>query len=179
MIGTFGIKELDDCSELLGTRMFEALDHDTLLHVIEQGATPPLLLLHTDLMSEVFKHVDVPFALKLSCRATRAAAPGETETKLSSIVTSVKLLEWAIDQGLPLDENVCMAAAAGGHLDCLVWAREHGCDWDKHTCSEAAAGGHFDCLVWAREHGCKWDKEECENVATDPATLRWIKKQLT
>jgi len=41
-----------------------------------------------------------------------------------------------------------------------------------------AEGGHLDCLVWAREHGCKWDKEECENVATDPATLRWIKKQL-
>ena len=266
---------------------FKALDHDNPLHVIEQGATPPLLLLYADLMSEVFKHVDVPFALKLSCRATRVAAPGETETKLSSIVTSVKLLEWAIDQGLPLDEDVCAAAAEGGHLDCLKWARErvcpwnewtcamaaagghldclkwarehgcpwhewtcawaaggghldclqwarehgcpwdedtcalaaggghlaclvwarargcelneqverasgkwcnghlcmqwareHGCQWDTYTCHAAAEGGHLDCLVWAREHGCKWDKEACENVATDPVTLRWIKKQL-
>ena len=52
-------------------------------------------------------------------------------------------------------------------------------EWDKYTCHAPAEGGHLDCLVWAREHGCKWDKEECENVATDPATLRWIKKQLT
>ena len=33
-----------------------------------------------------------------------------------------------------------MAAAKGGHLDCLKYAHENGCPWDASTCSSAASG---------------------------------------
>ena len=34
--------------------------------------------------------------------------------------------------------EVCSAAAAGGHLECLKYAHEHGCVWNADTCKAAA-----------------------------------------
>ena len=127
--------------------------------------TPPLLLLDEDATREVFKHVELPFALKLTCRAMRAAAPGKTKTSMADVVGTVSLLAWARELGCPYNEETCMYAAAGGHLEVLRWAHEHLYPWDRWTCAFAAHNGHIDCLKYAYEQGCDLDKRTCEKAA--------------
>jgi hypothetical protein len=50
---------------------------------------------------------------------------------LSSVVSSISLLKWAIRNNLPNNGTlICMKAARGGHLEVLQWARDHGYPWD-------------------------------------------------
>ena len=54
-------------------------------------------------------------------------------------------------EGHPWSEEVCQAAAWGGHLDVLEWALEQGCPWDWRVVVEAAALGERSCVQeWAR-----------------------------
>ena len=74
------------------------------------------------------------------------------------------LLQFAVRRGCNT-EMVCMAAAGGGHLECLKYAHEHGCEWDEWTCEWAAEGGHLECLKWAHEHDCPWNERTCQYAA--------------
>lgn len=51
--------------------------------------------------------------------------------------------------------EVCSAAAAGGHLDCLKWLRlvTHAA-WNEDVCVSAVRGGHIYVLQWAMANGC-------------------------
>ena len=126
---------------------------------------PPLLWLDEDALREVFKHVELPMALKLACRATRAAAPDETTTDVADVLVAVPLVRWARALGCPLNAYACICAAQGGKLGVLKWLRANGCEKDGRTCEGAAWGGHLDCLKWAHEHGCEWDCDTCSNAA--------------
>ncbi|AVK74485.1 Ankyrin repeat domain containing protein [Pandoravirus quercus] len=55
------------------------------------------------------------------------------------------------------DEASCSAAAAHGHLDCLVFLHSHGCPWDAWTIAAAECGDHEACAAYARVHGCPED----------------------
>ena len=71
--------------------------------------------------------------------------------KMVPYVTSVNLLQWALDELEMPRGLVCHAIACSGHLDVLQWARAQDppCDWDEYVCSEAAKnGGHLDMLKW-------------------------------
>jgi hypothetical protein len=59
-----------------------------------------------------------------------------------------------------MDEDTCIEAAYGGHLDILKYAHEHDCEWEN-TCRHAAYGGHLDILRYAHENGCPWDEDTC------------------
>ncbi|KAG5189592.1 hypothetical protein JKP88DRAFT_267206 [Tribonema minus] len=52
------------------------------------------------------------------------------------------------------DEDVCVAAAAGGYSDAMRWARGEGCAWDACVCAEARTNGHLGVLKWAVAEGC-------------------------
>ncbi|AGO83457.1 hypothetical protein psal_cds_58 [Pandoravirus salinus] len=58
------------------------------------------------------------------------------------------------------DEASCSAAAAHGHLDCLVFLHSRGCPWDAWTIAAAECGGHEACAAYARTHGCPEDHPE-------------------
>jgi len=106
-----------------------------------------LLALHDDFIAELFKCVQLPVALKLTCRALRAAGPKETETRPSHVVHTPKLLQWAEGLGLPLTAKVCEAAAGAGCADTLRYARAQGFAFDKDDCAcSAATGGHLHVL---------------------------------
>ena len=47
-----------------------------------------------------------------------------------------------------------MAAARGGHLDCLQYAREHGCTWDYRVRDVARKQGHDEIVRYAVENCC-------------------------
>ena len=121
----------------------------------------PLLWLDNDALRELFQHVELPFALKLTCRALRAAAPKRTENVKSKVVASIKLLQWARANGYKLGEWTCWAAAGGGHLAVLKWARANGCPWNKEGCAYSAKHGH----------------EDDDEHRPDRATIRWIATQ--
>jgi len=56
------------------------------------------------------------------------------------------VLQWARQQGCPWWAwGICSGAAEGGHLAVLQWARELGYQWDEDTCVHAAYGGHLEC----------------------------------
>ena len=75
--------------------------------------------------------------------------------------------------------DICLAAAYGGHLEVLRWAREHGAPWDEDTCIFAAHGGHLDVLQWARKHDCPWwSSHICLSAAQagQLEVLQWMRK---
>eukprot|EP01032_Pedospumella_encystans_P018973 gene18973-21583_t len=45
-----------------------------------------------------------------------------------------------------------------GNLACLEFAHTQGCVWTSAACTAAAAGGHLECLMYAVENGCKIDE---------------------
>ena len=65
----------------------------------------------------------------------------------------------------PFGKEICLCAAAGGHLDVLQHLHENGCPWDSETCHAAAAWGHLDMLKYAHENGCPWDGAACDEAA--------------
>jgi hypothetical protein len=71
--------------------------------------------------------------------------------------------------------GVCEKAAEGGHLQVLQWAVEQGCDMDQQVCSAAALYGHLELLKWARQHGAPWDEDVCTLAAGrgDLEMLQW------
>jgi hypothetical protein len=55
-------------------------------------------------------------------------------------------LKYLHEHGCAWSEWVSLAAAEGGHLECLKYLHEHGCPGNKRA-SEAAAGGDvMECL---------------------------------
>ena len=90
-----------------------------------------------DLLKELYKHVDVPFALKLVCHAMSNANPEPTVTKLRHVVSSVPMLSWAHDNGCPRTKWTCAWAACGGHVEVTQWARDNDCPWDGDTIRKA------------------------------------------
>jgi hypothetical protein len=64
------------------------------------GGTLTLLHLSDDNLRLLFDLIDIPLALKLTCRALRSLAPKETETKVAHVVKGVRLIVWAHQCGL-------------------------------------------------------------------------------
>ena len=90
-----------------------------------------------------------------------------------------RVIEWALDRGIPndyADARACAAAARAGHLDLLAWLRDEGFAWDEDTCSFAAGAGRRDVVEWARDNGCDWDAETCSMAARNGhlELLRWL-----
>ena len=79
--------------------------------------------------------------------------------------------------GWPWDTRTCASAAARGHLEVLQWLRVNGCPWDRNTCAAAAYSGHLNVLQWARANGAPWDEETCKDAAEGRYLdiLRWAR----
>ena len=79
----------------------------------------------------------------------------------------LKEVTWtpAHENGCPCDEDTCMMAARGGHLEVLKYLKENHCPWDESTCEKAAKGGHLDVLEYLHENGCPWDESTCSYAA--------------
>ena len=79
------------------------------------GGALTLLHLSDDNLRLLFDLVDIPLALKLTCRALRSLAPKETETKVAHVVKGIGLTVWAHQCGLfekLTPSQVCKHAAA-------------------------------------------------------------------
>ena len=87
------------------------------------------------------------------------------------------MLWWARANGCLWDENTCISAASGGHLEVLQWARANGCPWDEDTCAAAAEGGHLKVLQWARANGCPCNANTCKTAASEGhlEVLHWAR----
>lgn len=71
------------------------------------------------------------------------------------------ILEWAVENDLPLDVDCVAAAAQGGWWVTARWLRRVArAPWGPSAelvCSCAARDGRLDVLKWARYGGCAWD----------------------
>jgi len=145
-------------------------------------AGAPFLWLDSDSLSILYSHVNLPFALRLTCRQLRDARPGQTKSRYRDVVSSEAMVSWAIDHGaaqhaggalaeaaaaagnLPvlqyvhiftnmvMQRNLTEAAATHGHLVVLKWLRERGCPWDEKVTGEAAVRGHMHILNYALDN---------------------------
>ena len=145
-------------------------------------AGAPFLWLDNDSLSILYSYVNLPFALRLTCRQVRAAHPGPTKSCYRDVVSSEAMVSWAIDHGaaqhaggalaeaaaaagnlpvlqyvhiftnLVMQRNLTEAAAAHGHLVVLRWLRERECPWDEKVAGEAAARGHIHILNYALDN---------------------------
>lgn len=112
------------------------------------AAAAPLTLdaLDADALREIYALLKVPLALKLACRALRAAAPPKTESYEEHAHETLAQLRWALRTGLELSRPLVERAAARGQLDQLRFIE--GLEWASgHDFS------HNDVLGTAAQHG--------------------------
>jgi hypothetical protein len=76
-------------------------------------------------------------------------------------------LKYANEIGCPLNKDTTYGAASNGHLDCLKYAHENDFPWDEKTTYGAASNGHLDCLKYAHENDCPWDKDTTYGSASN------------
>ena len=118
------------------------------------AAAPPLTLnaLDADALSEIFKHVGVPLALKLACRAIRAAAPARTKSYVNHAHETLAQLQWACSTGLEVHHKLVGEVAARGQLDQLLWIKSGAslhCSserFEEQVKEAAATNGHVHVL---------------------------------
>ena len=82
--------------------------------------------LPTDMLREIFARVELPYVLKLVCRALRDAAPKHTRTTPKVVAQSIPSLRVARRLLFPFcwDDTITCAIAEVGSLETLKWAHE-------------------------------------------------------
>ena len=101
------------------------------------------------------------YACRFVCRQWLRLLPVPQSTNVAAVIASqgnISLLQWAWDNGCPLDSSTSSMAAKRGHLEVLKWAIERDCTWENATFLMAARGGHLEVLKWVKENG--WINEE-------------------
>jgi len=123
--------------------------------------------LPTDALCEVYKHVELPFVLKLACHALREAGPKQTETTLSHIGKSSQRFQWAYRVGCPFvwDAKLAAKLACHGCVGALMWAHKEGMRWDAEVCTQAARGGHVDLVAMLIKFHCPFDVDDMATTA--------------
>ncbi|AJF97763.1 ankyrin repeat protein [Pandoravirus inopinatum] len=84
---------------------------------------------------------------------------------------------WLHARGVPLDVDMCTAAAVAGRMDVLRWAVDNGCVFTPGACEAVARTGNLQMLMWLRSHGCPWDEATCDNGVAHLDVLRWARAQ--
>jgi len=141
--------------------------------------------LPSEIVALLYMLVDLPFALRATCKALRDAKPDgtikgpmlsrlwdgyKTKTALVDVVKDVRLLAWACASGcLWLDRLAILAARAGREEAINYLCEFQGHEWDMEVVVEAALGGHLETLKWLHEKkwfGDEWDYEVCNAAAS-------------
>ena len=140
----------------------------------DTALAPTLVDLGADLIHEIFLHVDLRIAFKLTCTAVAAGwtEEGKIQDRYRDIVCSPSLLAWAkhafagreysvedAPRGWFSTDYLGFLAAMHGYSASLAWLRDHsGYEFRWKTCTGAAKGGQLQTLQWLREQGCPWDE---------------------
>ena len=110
------------------------------------------MMLDTDAMSELFKHVPVKVALRMTCHAAKAGHPECTKGHVADVVGHWASFRLAMDFGLDIQKHggaIVQQATKGGNLYVLTKAIELGAVWDPmHVLGFAAEHGHLHMLRW-------------------------------
>eukprot|EP00611_Tribonema_gayanum_P020892 TRINITY_DN3903_c0_g1_i3.p1 TRINITY_DN3903_c0_g1~~TRINITY_DN3903_c0_g1_i3.p1 ORF type:complete len:223 (-),score=16.55 TRINITY_DN3903_c0_g1_i3:909-1490(-) len=142
---------------------------------VSRAAAAPHPILDPALAQQILAFLRPSLMIRSTCRlfrsATEAREPKQKHcTVAADAIASVSLIDWAVQNGLQLDEALstcfhgsldglrrlcsfygmpvdklhCSLAASGGNLEILQWLRQNGCSWFKGACAEAAFGGHLE-----------------------------------
>lgn len=133
------------------------------MRIAEDAMAQPLLIneMPTDALSEVYKHVDLPYVLKLVCRALRTAGPVRTVTSKALCAKSKESLRVAHVLFFPFlwDEKLACLIAESGNLEVLKWANDViRVPMDSTVAYAAATSGNLEMLRWMlEESACDLD----------------------
>lgn len=198
------IPDSDEYKAMIDMGAFTTTRHDRILPRHQSQLQPQpqpqpqgelnLLDLPRDMLSVVFKHTCAPFVLKLTCTQLRGAGPRKTKTKMTHLIESVLLLQWAwtkwhdelhcnvlgwqaaccgnaqalywLSRNTPykMDETTAGACAMWGMLPCLKWMHTLNVKMDYQVINNAAANGHMDVLKWAWDEGGPAEFSNCALV---------------
>ena len=121
-------------------------------HLAQECARAPKLdELPQDALREIFGHLKVPLAFKLTCRAVRAAAPKRTLCSSSHALHPIRFFKWAYATGLKITHGVVAAVARQGDLEALLLVQaleqpRYDDNVNRIACPVAAECGHLHIL---------------------------------
>lgn len=142
------------------------------------------LLLHElpdDALRHIFTHVEVPYVLKLACRALRAAGPKRTFTTMERVAKSKQSLRLAHMMRFPFTWDAAFACviAQSGNLEALVWATEaRRIPIDHRVACDAGTSGNLQMVDWL--HAAHKEVFNSKSVARAAAghghfhIIRWL-----
>lgn len=116
--------------------------------------------LHSDILRIIFSFLgEVDRVLsRCVCKRWHNIIPKPGKISKLDFTNTLPIIQWAIESGAKLDQDVCAWLAYNGNLSGLKWARSQGAPWDEFTCANAAEGGHLDVLKWARIQKAPWNE---------------------
>lgn len=143
------------------------------------------LLLHElpeDALHAIYEHVEVPYVLKLACRALRAAGPKRTRTTMARVAKSWQSLRLAREMRFPFTYDAAFASiiAENGNLHALSWAlAKFSLPVDNRVVGAAAIKGHLDVvkfLLGAHPEECKPYQKIAKRAASHGHfhIVRWL-----
>jgi hypothetical protein len=117
----------------------------------ECARAPRLDELPQDALREILRYLKVPLALKLTCRAVRAAAPEYTISYSIHALRTINFFTWAYKNGMRLTHGLATAVAREGNLDALLFMKTVGQpdlsnNLCRYACPAAAECGHLHIL---------------------------------
>src|SRR5690625_2474414 len=86
-------------------------------------------------------------------------SPKSAPLFVRSIVCSISVVQWAIDNGCPWTEDLCSFASHQGVLPVLQYLHQNGYDWDEYTGGCAAQNNHLVILEWLDHNNYSWSQQ--------------------
>lgn len=134
-----------------------------------------------DALRHIFVHVELPYVLKLACRALRAAGPKRTHTTMARVAKSKQSLRLAHTLRFPFTWDATFASiiARGGNWDALVWANDAlRIPIDHNVAYEAATSGNLAMVDWLQiSHKAVFDSRKVARAAAGYGhfhIVRWL-----
>ena len=155
----------------------------------------PLCLsdLPRELLEELYPYLDIPFFLRITCRALRdafteplvklfalriggrrlgkrGANPSKTKTAMVDVVKGVRLIAWACENGCHWSDRLALRAASEGSEEALNYLHMfRGFEWNAEVPAAAARNGRLATLAWLHANGASrvWDQWTCNMAAAN------------
>ncbi len=80
---------------------------------------------------------------------------GVSTTSTEHVVKTLKMLQWALNNGYFISPKAGEVAARGGNLEILKWLKENDCLGYKEAYVAAAEVGQLEVLKWLDDNGCQ------------------------
>lgn len=96
--------------------------------------------------------------------------------KNNSKSENLELIKWLLENGCPVDDNICTTIVKLDNLKLLKYMLNNGYSCNEDTFAIAASNGNLEILDFLHKNKCRWNGKACSFAAICEKfdTLKWL-----